>query len=317
MTGFLKRICALVVVAFTGMTAGAQFFSTDVEGDSMALVTIACAGVRTAPGHSQELSSQVVMGTPVRLLARDGGWWHVESPEGYRGYIIANSLYRLDSLQYARWKKADRVVVAGTETVRIMDGDGYPVSDVHPGSLLEVTGRGNGVYFVRTPDGRKGRIARDTVRKLRDFDTHETDIPAMIERGRRLMGESYLWGGTTTAAMDCSGLAKVLYQGEGVILRRDASEQFVTGERLGTDYKEYEPGDLVFFKSATTGNIVHVGIYIGDGLYLHSSGRVKINSLDPDSPRYISSNILAGASRIKGKEDTPGITRLSSHPWYR
>lgn len=311
----LKCIFALAMFVLTDVTAGAQYFTATVSPDSMALVTIACAGVRTAPGHSNELASQAVMGTPVRLLDKDGSWWHVETPEGYTGYIIASSLHCLDSVSYNHWKGSKRVVVQGSETQRIVNADG-PVSDVHPESILEVVDDSNECYVVKIPDGRLGQLKKSVVVDMSYFFSHKLNVDSLIARGRKFMGESYLWGGTTAAAMDCSGLAKVLYQGEGIILRRDASQQFISGLRLGTDYRDYEKGDLVFFMSASTGNIVHVGIYIGGGLYLHSYGRVKINSLNPQSPSFIPSNILAGACRIKGHEDTPGITRISSHPWY-
>lgn len=312
---FRKLICAAVVGSCMASTAAAQDYFSAAVPDSMALVTISCAAVRTLPGHAQELSSQAVMGTPVRLLDYDGGWWHVETPEGYTGYIIAHSLKRLSASQYEGWRNSDRVVVCGTGPARMAGPDG-PVSDVHTESVLEVVAVDGDSVAVRTPDGRVGRLPASAVRDLRWFDTHRLDIDAMIARGKQFMGESYLWGGTTSAAMDCSGLVKVMYAGEGVILRRDASQQFVCGQKLGKDYHEYLPGDLVFFESASTGNIVHVGMYIGDGLYLHCSGMVKINSLDENSPKYLSANILAGACRVKGWEGTPGIIPLASHPWY-
>lgn len=303
-------------MAVSSLICSAQYFTEKVSGDSIALVRIACAQIRTSPGHARELASQAVMGTPVRLIDKTDGWYHVETPEGYRGYIIANSLYRLDSASCVKWRQAERVVVAGSETRRIYDAEGDVISDVHPLSILEKIAEDGQMLRVRLPDGRCGRIDKEYTVNLFDRENHEPDIDAMINLGKQLMGVSYLWGGTTTAAMDCSGLVKILYQHEGLIIRRDASEQAVTGLRLDDNYMNYEKGDLVFFKNATTGNIVHVGIYIGNGYYLHCAGMVKINSLDPQSPRYISSNIPAGACRIKGYEDTPGITRISSHPWF-
>lgn len=310
-------ICALCVMVLTCMTSSAQYFTAHVSGDSMALVKIACAQVRTSPGHAKELSSQVIMGTPVRIISKDGGWYHVETPDGYKGYIISNSLCLLNRDSYKKWKDADRIFITGVDVRRIKGLDGNAVSDILPMSIVEKTGEvADTAVCVKLPDGRTGLIEKKYSADLDDFIDKSLSIDEMLSRGIQLMGTSYLWGGTSTVAMDCSGLVKILYQGEGIIIRRDASEQAETGTSLGTDFSNYEKGDLVFFKSANSKGIVHVGIYLGDGKYLHCSGMVKINSLDPYSNQFIPSNILVGACRIKGNEDTPGIIRLSSHPWY-
>ncbi len=283
------------------------------------LVKIATGCMRATPGHSSELVSQAVMGTPLRLLDNENGWWLVETPEGYQGYMISTSIQPVDSLGMHRWRESARVMFTDVYTGRIVstDGRGTPVSDIHSGSVLEVTGYSvQDSIDVKLPDGRTGRLASKSVSPLGSMGLTDPDTDAVINMARRLMGVSYLWGGTTPVAMDCSGLAKICYLNQGIILLRDASQQARTGLILGSDYHEYQKGDLVFFKSATKGNIVHVGIYDHDGLYVHSSGRVKVNSLDPESPLYIPSNILASACRIKGNIGTPGITPITLSPAY-
>ncbi len=307
-------LCALYAMAQFAFNCSAQYFSNVAE-DSMALVKSSVACVRTLPGHSQELSSQIIMGTPVKILSDDGGWYLVETPEGYKGYVIHNGLQKLNAVEYNRWRNSKRVFVIGVTTSRIRSlANEYPVSDVFSGSILKLVEDNDSCYIVETPDHRQGWLLKSEAIDLCAIP--ELNIDSMINRGMQLTGVSYLWGGTTPAAIDCSGFVKILYLSEGVILRRDASQQALTGTILSDDYTEYKPGDLVFFKSAKTGNIVHVGMYIGNSLYIHSSGRVRINSLNPDSNLFIRSNILAGGSRIRGMEDTSGITRIISHPWF-
>lgn len=74
-------------------------------------------------------------------------------------------------------------------------------------------------------------------------------------------------------------------------------------------------GDLLFFGNAKTGRVTHVAIYDHDGRYIHSSGRVKRNSVDPESPEYLTTPFLH-AVRIAGNEGTPGITPVKDHPWF-
>jgi len=281
------------------------------------LVKIAAANMRATPSHTSELVSQAVMGTPLRLLGNKGNWYLIETPDGYRGYMISNSIQPLDSVAMETWKHSPRIMFTDVYTGRIMsaDGAGTPVSDIHSGSVLEVTG---GTIMdsldVILPDGRKGRLAGKSVMPLECMGRITPDTCAIVRMARALMGVSYLWGGTTPAAMDCSGLSKICYMNQGIVLMRDASQQFMTGTKLGTDYRNYAMGDLVFFKSATTGGIVHVGIYDHDGLYIHSSGHVKVNSLNPESPQYIPSNIPAGAIRVT--PGAKGISIIAEHPFY-
>lgn len=61
--------------------------------------------------------------------------------------------------------------------------------------------------------------------------------------------------------------------------------------------------------------MTHVAIYDADGNYVHSSGRVKRNSVDPASPDYLTTHFLH-AVRIHGNEGSDGITRAADHPWY-
>lgn len=148
------------------------------------------------------------------------------------------------------------------------------------------------------------------------LDGKKISAEGIIGMARKLRGVAYLWGGTTPAGMDCSGLTKVCFLNQGIILRRDASEQALTGMRLDSDWHRYEPGDLVFFESPATGRIIHVGIYVGEGLYIHSQGMVKVNSLDERSIYYVKSNKLSGASRIIGHIGEEGIERLTRSRAY-
>lgn len=295
----------LLLTIITALTV----ISTSSAADH-ALVKIAAANMRSKPSHASELVSQAVLGTPVTLLQSLDGWYLTETPDGYQGYIAANSLHPVDSLQFAAWKKSHRVMFTAPYTSRVISRHG-PVSDIHAGSILQVTGKaGIDSVKVRLPDGRHGTLPVGMVTPLDRLTASKIDTSSLIAMARALMGTSYLWGGTTTAAMDCSGLSKICYLNQGIILRRDASQQFATGQQLGTDFHDYRRGDLVFFKSATTGNIVHVGIYDHDGLYIHCAGRVRVNSLDQNSPLYIRSNILAGAIRvIPGSQGQTTVTR--------
>lgn len=79
----------------------------------------------------------------------------------------------------------------------------------------------------------------------------------------------YLWGGTTPPNYDCSGLMQAAFKSVGVWLPRDAYQQEAFTQKIS--FEELLPGDLVFFGSGE--KATHVGLFLGDGCYLHSSGQ--------------------------------------------
>jgi peptidoglycan endopeptidase LytE len=99
------------------------------------------------------------------------------------------------------------------------------------------------------------------------------------------LGTPYVWGGTTPAGVDCSGLVYLVYAPYVPTLPRTSYEQWNTGAPV--DRAALMPGDLVFFNTDGTG-ASHVGIYIGDGEFVHpaaSAQRVVIDRLD--APYYL------------------------------
>jgi cell wall-associated NlpC family hydrolase len=81
----------------------------------------------------------------------------------------------------------------------------------------------------------------------------------------------YLWGGTVGPNYDCSGLMQAAFCSVGIWLPRDAYQQEAFTKPV--TIAELEPGDLVFF--GTPQKATHVGLYLGDGCYIHSSGKDK------------------------------------------
>lgn len=81
----------------------------------------------------------------------------------------------------------------------------------------------------------------------------------------------YLWGGTVAPNYDCSGLMQAAFASVGIWLPRDAYQQEEFTSSIST--AELEAGDLVFF--GTPQKATHVGLYLADGYYIHSSGKDK------------------------------------------
>ena len=147
----------------------------------------------------------------------------------------------------------------------------------------------------------------------------------IIETAMKFLGLPYLWGGTSSKAVDCSGFTKTVFFMNGIILQRDASQQVLYGDLVNTSegYGNLEPADLLFFGThetdSTEERITHVGIYIGDGEIIHSSGRVRINSLLPGKENYSSylDSIFIKARRILTRVGEPGIEPVFESEFYK
>ena len=96
----------------------------------------------------------------------------------------------------------------------------------------------------------------------------------IVRTAARYKGTPYRWGGTSPkSGFDCSGLTKVVYQLNGLDLPRTSRQQWGAGKPIRR--KELSKGDLVFFATGKRGRVSHVGIYTGDGKFLHAPGRGK------------------------------------------
>lgn len=120
-----------------------------------------------------------------------------------------------------------------------------------------------------------------------------TRLPKVIKFTHQAMQQPnyYLWGGTTAPNYDCSGLIQAAFADSGIWLPRDAYQQEAFTQSIPIE--ELLPGDLVFFG---VDKATHVGLYLGSGFYIHSSGQeigrngIGIDSLseqaDPVSQSY-------------------------------
>lgn len=289
-------------------------------------ISVAC--LRTRPAHAAEMASQALMGMPLRVLetTQDGEWYRVQTPDGYIAWVTSSSIVPKSAAEMDAWRNARRYVVTAPYQTRAWrnskdSGLRDAVTDLVNGNIVEsdLDSSGaveNGRIRVKLPDGRSGFVAMGDLQPIEVWAAQDFDPQKILDTAYSMEGTPYLWGGTSIKSLDCSGLAKVSYLSNAYILMRDASQQALTGTRIeAKDWRQCRPGDLLFFGNASTGRVTHVAIYDHDGNYVHSSGRVKRNSVDPDSPAYLSTPFLH-AVRIAGNEETPGITRARNHPWY-
>lgn len=287
------------------------------------LITVSACNIRTRPSHAAELSTQALMGTPVKILNKRNGWHLVQMPDSYTGWV-RSTITELTDDEMAAWKSSERLFYTGHTGV-ITDSKGETVSDIVFGAILVKSGSRGDNWTVLLPDGRTGEVKKKEAADFRSWAEGASTEPVGLVRFARLfMGTPYLWGGTSVKGVDCSGFTKTIYYYGGVIMTRDASAQFRYGDEVNTEKPcaTLIPGDLLYFGSDRNGkkNITHTGMYIGDTEYIHASGSgmVIINSFDSTRTNYSASllDILQGARRVTGFTEGKGLQRVSGHSWY-
>jgi gamma-D-glutamyl-L-lysine dipeptidyl-peptidase len=288
-------------------------------GDKIwALATSSVSNIRALPDHASELVSQALMGTPLKVLDYNDKWYRVQTPEHYIGWMDTSGLQRFTAKEMETWKKSDRYLynhLSGYAT-DAPGKKGEVVTDLVLGALFEVESAGRGFLKIKIPDGRIGYVRKADCISFNDWSYSQPNVQSILSVARQMMGSPYLWGGTSSKAVDCSGFVKMAYYAQGIILARDASQQARYGESIDfSNMNNLQPGDLLFFGSSAQ-QISHVGIYLGKGNFIHSSGRVHISSIDPGDPKYVANRKNVAARRILNSLNTEGIVRVKDHPWY-
>ncbi|MBN3582127.1 C40 family peptidase [Algoriphagus aestuarii] len=259
-----------------------------------ALVTISVANIRSNPKHSAELATQALMGTPLNVLKEDGGWFLVQTPDGYISWVDRAGIELLTPEELETWHSKQKIVFTELNGhVWSTLEQNEMVSDVVAGDIMNLEKIDGEFVHVSLPDSRKGFIPAESSMSLEDWLASRSTSPEkLISTAKQMLGVPYLWGGTSIKGVDCSGFTKTIYYLNGQVIPRDASQQVNEGEEVDIDknWENLEVGDLLFFGEKATEDkkerVVHVGMWIGNNEFIHSRGRVRISSFDPNSPNF-------------------------------
>lgn len=289
----------------------------ELDGKTWGIPTVSLLNVREKPGHVAELGTQFFMGRPFRVWMTRSNWFNVQSDDGYLGWAEGGEFSRCTPEEAAAWKASPLLLVTAADD-RILESpgaDALPVSDVVQGDLVQRLDEFGGWYKVRLEDGRVGYLPRAAATDYAAWKKTRQPTAGNIEgTAKSFLGRPYFWGGTSLRGLDCSGFTKLVFFLNGIDLARNASQQCQQGAEvpLDDDLAHLQKGDLVFFGRRARGSsperIVHVGIYLGGRLFIQSSSRVRVSSLDPASPLADGRRIrtLLHARRILGEVKAGG-----------
>ena len=208
-------------------------------------------------------------------------------------WVEGGTIVRCTGEQVDAWNKGPLLIVTALEE-RILEqpqADAQPVSDVVLCDRLRKAGEKGDWYRVELPDGRAGYLPRKAAVDFETWKQARHPTAENIERTARMfIGRPYLWGGYSTKGFDCSGFTEQVFYINGIDLVHSAAAQARLGVPvpLDEDLSRLRKGDLLFFGRRARGSrperITHVGIYLGNKLFIQSSERVRVSSLDADSP---------------------------------
>lgn len=295
----IKRLAVLIMMLLLLTYIMPLSVSAASPACGASTVSAAALNVRTEAGTAAPITATLYEGDTVVVLdVVDNTWYHINH-QGTVGYVASMYMSKLLS--------AENFSAAGTltgDSVRMRSAPStsgnilgtYPI-----GTVMRIIGINNGWYKVRYT-GQTGYIRSDFM----DITSDGSSIPdntgssigqEIAEYALQFVGYRYVYGGSSpSVGFDCSGLTYYLYGKFGYALSRTASQQY-QNNGVSVSKDQLQHGDLLFFSSNGGASITHVGLYIGNGNFVHastSSTGVIISSLS--SSYYM--RVWYGAKRI-------------------
>ena len=235
--------------------------------------------LKVAKKENAELGYGVINGTSVNLRKGPGTSYGSvgKATTGDKGYIIGinNGWYKMifnDKICYVRSDYMDLTEIP------------YENKDSAKSPLFFRGGKSTGVP-----------VSADALKAAQDVATSSKLGDKMVEIAKSCLGVPYVWGGESMRGFDCSGLVYYVLKNLGYSPNRTASTQYKMGTYVAKS--DLQAGDLVFFAGTSASGISHVGIYVGDGKFIHSPHTGDVVKYSDLSSGYYA-NHYYGARRI-------------------
>jgi cell wall-associated NlpC family hydrolase len=233
-----------------------------------------------------ERLTQAIFNQPVEILEEKDLWVKVKVIDGCTGWVKSKYVDRgCTSLKVGGIKY--RVVVT-TKKLKVLSSakNGTVLTEAVMGTEFYPVNSVDGWYEVALPENKKGWISESgTIRIPVDKNISRTNADDFVATAMKFNGTVYLSGGISGwSGIDSSGLTYICSRINGVDIPRKVDQQYKLGKEIEKNIKLLIPGDMVFFSSnEELKDISFVGIYTGDGKFLHASmskGSVVLSSIE-------------------------------------
>mgnify|MGYP002679978891 CR=1 FL=1 len=252
-------------------------YQAKVKADSLYL--------RSAPGGS--VIATLSQGTTVAVTNNSSEWYKV-IVDGKEGYVSGSYLTGTTATDFS--VGSGKVSCSSTVNLRAEANTSSGIlASLANGTAVTLGAKENGWYKV-TVNGKSGYIKADYITtsvsssaNMASYSGLSAKRTAVLDYAAKFLGVPYVYGGSTPSGFDCSGFTSYVYKNTVCSIERVAQAQFDTTTRVSRD--ELLPGDLVFFGSSAY-SISHVGIYVGDGQFIHAPHTGDVVKYDSLSGSY-------------------------------
>lgn len=232
------------------------------------LVCLPLVPLRATYNERSEMTSQLLFGEFVQIIEKEEKWiFIINEKDNYSGWVDVKMIKPISESVYEKGKNASKTILSNIfNTVKNLQTN--QIMHLPAGSML---------YNLKEDIFELGEDKWQIIDKQisKNDCINEKKI---VEIAKSYLNVPYLWGGKSVLGIDCSGLTQVVFSIIGYTLPRNASQQAQRGKQI--DFLiDVLPGDLAFFGDEAD-RITHVGIMIDNSHIIHSSGWVKIESID-------------------------------------
>lgn len=234
-------------------------------------ITTPVAEMREKPTATSEIVSQALFSEAIQPLEEKEGWVKIETTvDHYQGWIKKDAFcQRKDENPTSVYARVNRLAA---HLYSVEDTVFGPLLTVPFESRLEVidpnVNSASRWLKVVLPDGSNAFIQRG------DIELNPTLVKRedLAEFSKQFLGLPYTWGGRSSFGYDCSGFTQMLYRQMGIYLPRDSKDQIKWEGFKAIAMDQLQPNDLIFWGKDENA-IRHVGMYIGEGKFIHISVR--------------------------------------------
>ena len=274
-----KLAAALIAVTTVIVPGFAANMGTVVTTDGL--------NVRSEANTDSSILTTLSYGTQVDVISTSGdGTWHQVSYNGITGYVSGDYLQVTEKKIYGQVTEGPLNIRSGPSTRDAV------VGSLSTGSVVELQETLDGWYQID-----EGYISSDYVAQVDASVAASSGTGSQIAQyALQYVGSPYVYGGSSPSGFDCSGFTTYVMKHFGYSVNRTASGQMDNGTAV--DRSQLQPGDLVFFNSGNSSKrATHVGIYTGNGQFVHAStSTTGVIVSDLNSSYY--SRTYVGARRL-------------------
>ncbi len=302
------------------LTPGAAYYG---------VVTATKLIVRSSTSTLSQAITTLSYGSVVELLAYDGLWYKIRYGNGDTGYVSAEYISLDLSLATATPYVVYGYINASYLNIRSSTStDTTIITKLPIGTCVEILAYDGLWYKIRLSDGREGYASAEyiSLTPVEIPETQESEVyidaqppveeptvsvpeitappteeqlllgQAIVQSAYQYLGCPYVWAAAGPDSFDCSGFTMYVFNLHNISLPHQSGAQYNYGYSVPRD--ALIPGDLVFFSSSSKSTVAHVGIYIGNGNFIHaSSGSAYSVTVSSLSANYYTKHYL-GARRL-------------------